>query len=334
MPTEVVRLPEEWTDTRAPRTPALTPRPRLLTFSLTPGPSLTLFRNRKLPILLDLLVPSGYATLRRRNPDVKHSVSRTLRRHVELQRVNDRSRTAARLFEIPLIVAALLTIPVIAIEQSSLAEPWDTIAAVLNWTTWLVFLVELAVMLALVDDRRRYLREHPLDLLLVILTPPILPPGLQSLRALRLLRILRLLRVAPIARRLFSLDGLRYAAFLALLTLVGGAAAFQVAERGEQAVSFSDSLWWAITTMTTVGYGDVLPKTELGRVIAAAVMVIGIGFIALLTGAVAERFLRPAVAELEQEVDEGEEEIASEIAAVRARLDRLETLLARRQPSS
>ena len=64
MPTEVVRLPEEWTDTRAPRTPALTPRPRLLTFSLTPGPSLTLFRNRKLPILLDLLVPSGYATLR------------------------------------------------------------------------------------------------------------------------------------------------------------------------------------------------------------------------------------------------------------------------------
>jgi len=62
-------------------------------------------------------------------------------------------------------------------------------------------------------------------------------------------------------------------------------------------------------------------------------MVIGIGFIALLTGAVAERFLRPAVAELEQEVDEGEEEIASEIAAVRSRLDRLETLLARRQPS-
>lgn len=99
---------------------------------------MTLFRNRKLPILLDLLVPSGYVTLRRRNPDVKHSVSRTLRRHVELQRVNDRSRTTARLFEIPLIVAAFLTIPVIAIEQSSLAEPWDTIAAVLNWTTWLV----------------------------------------------------------------------------------------------------------------------------------------------------------------------------------------------------
>lgn len=246
--------------------------------------------------------------------------------------MDDRARRAARIFEIPVIVAALLTIPVIAIEQSSLGEPWDTIATVLNWTIWLVFLAELVVMLALVPDRRRYLRENPLDLPLVILTPPILPAGLQSLRVLRLLRLLRLLRVARIARRLFSFDGLRYAAFLALLTLVGGAAAFQAAERSEQGVSFADSLWWAMTTMTTVGYGDVLPKTDLGRVIASAVMVIGIGFIALLTGAVAERFLRPVVAEIEEDVEAGEDEIASEIAEVRTRLDRLETLLARRPP--
>lgn len=245
--------------------------------------------------------------------------------------MDERSRRAARIFEIPVIFAALLTIPVIAIEQSSLDQPWDTIAAVLNWTIWLVFLAELVVMLALVSDRRRWLRENPLDLPLVILTPPILPAGLQSLRVLRLLRLLRLLRVARIARRLFSLDGLRYAAFLALLTLVGGAAAFQAAERSEQAVSFADSLWWAMTTMTTVGYGDVLPKTDLGRLIASAVMVIGIGFIALLTGAVAERFLRPAVAEIEQDVEAGEDEIVAEIAGVRARLDRLEALLSRRQ---
>lgn len=85
-----------------------------------------------------------------------------------------------------------------------------------------------------------------------------------------------------------------------------------------------------MTTMPTVGYGDVLPKTDLGRVIASAVMVIGIGFIALLTGAVAERFLRPVVAEIEEDVEAGEDEIASEIAEVRTRLDRLETLLARR----
>lgn len=244
--------------------------------------------------------------------------------------MNERSRRAARIFEIPLLVAALLTLPVVAIEQSSLSEPWDTVATVLNWTTWLVFLVELVVMVALAPDRRRYLREHPLNVALVILTPPLLPPGLQSLRVLRLVRLFRLLRVAPIARRIFSLEGLRYAAFLALLTLAGGAAAFQAAERGTQAVSFADSLWWAITTMTTVGYGDVLPITQLGRMIAAAVMVIGIGFIALLTGAVAERFLQPSVAEIEHEVEASEDEISVELAELRARFDRLEALLSRR----
>lgn len=213
----------------------------------------------------------------------------------------------------------------------SCEEPWDSIADVLNWATWLVFLAELVVMLAVVPDRRAWLRRHPLDLPLVVLTPPILPPGLQALRVLRVLRILRLLRVAPVARRLFSPDGLRYAAFLALLTLVGGAAASQAAERSEQSVSFADSLWWAMTTMTTVGYGDVLPKTDIGRLIAAAVMVIGIGFIAVLTGAVAERFLRPAVAEIEEDLETSEDELATEIGQVRARLDRLETLLARRK---
>ena len=64
--------------------------------------------------------------------------------------------------------------------------------------------------------------------------------------------------------------------------------------------------------------------------IAAVVMIVGIGFIALLTGAVAERFLQPAVAEMEQEVAAGEDEIASEFADLRARLDRLEGLLSRR----
>jgi hypothetical protein len=68
--------------------------------------------------------------------------------------VNDRARRAARIFEIPVIVAALLTIPTIATEQSSLDEPWAMVAAVLNWTIWLVFLAELGVMLALVPDRQ------------------------------------------------------------------------------------------------------------------------------------------------------------------------------------
>ena len=59
-----------------------------------------------------------------------------------------------------MLVAALLVIPALAIEQSDLGEPWDTAAVVLNWATWLAFLVELVVMLAVVPDRGRWLRQH------------------------------------------------------------------------------------------------------------------------------------------------------------------------------
>ncbi len=85
--------------------------------------------------------------------------------------------------------------------------------------------------------------------------------------------------------------------------------------------------------MTTVGYGDISPQTNLGRVIGAIVMLVGIGFIALLVGAVAERFVRRDVAELGAELSEIEaldEAIVSEIREARQRLDRLERLIARR----
>jgi hypothetical protein len=62
-----------------------------------------------------------------------------------------------------MLVAALLVIPAIVIEQSDVAEPWDTIALVLNWATWLAFLAEAVLMLAVVPDRSRWLRDHPLE---------------------------------------------------------------------------------------------------------------------------------------------------------------------------
>lgn len=251
-------------------------------------------------------------------------------RPVEPGSVNARAQRAERLFAWPVIVAALLTIPVVVIEQSSAGQPWQSVAHALNWATWLVFLGEVVVMLSLVDNRIGWLRQNSLEVALVALTPPVLPLGLQSLR---LLRLLRLVRLAQLAHRVFSVGGLRFAALLAMMTAAGGAAAFQAAERNTQSVSYADSLWWAVTTMTTVGYGDFAPKTGLGRFVAVAVMMIGIGFIALLTGAVAERFLRRDVRAVEAdlaEVEFLEAEIIAEIVGVRDRLTRLEALVSRR----
>jgi voltage-gated potassium channel len=247
--------------------------------------------------------------------------------------MDERVARTQRIFEWPVLVSAILVIPAIAIEQSSLAEPWDTIALIINWATWLVFLAELVAMLIVVPNRWQWLRHHPLELPLVVFTPPVLPPGLQALRALRLLRLARLERVTRYFRSAFSLEGVQFAGLVAALAAIAGGFAFKALERQQTPrPSFFDGVWWSFSTMTTVGYGDFVPVTTGGRILAMILMIIGIGFVALVTGAVAQHFISPGVRQVERElgtVEAGEDEIAMEIAEIRARLDRLETMLRR-----
>lgn len=229
--------------------------------------------------------------------------------------MDERAERIERRFEAPIVIAALLVIPIIFVEQSAPGEPWATLAAIGNWLVWVLFLAEVVVMLAVVPDRGRWLRSHPLEVAIVVLTPPFLPASLQALRLFRLLRLLRLIAAVRYARRLFTLDGLRYGALLAVITVLGGGAAFAAAEGRD--VSTWDGVWWAVTTMTTVGYGDLSPATDGGRLIAMGVMVVGIGFLSLLIGAVSERFLAAGV---EEEVAEAERELEEDVDAARAEL--------------
>ncbi len=245
---------------------------------------------------------------------------------------DERPERIAGWFEVPVLVAALLTIPVLAVEQSGLSDAWKSLAAGLNWLIWTVFLLELVTMLAVVPHRWAWLRRHPLELAIVFLTPPFLPASLQALRAFRLLRLLPLLRLASLTHRTFPADGVRHAALLALLAVLGGGAAFAAAEGNE--VSTWDGLWWSVTTMTTVGYGDVVPQTGLGRAIAMAVMLVGVGFIAVLTAALAERLVRRRVIEetgvVTQDVEDAETAVVLELREITQRLKALEEQLSAR----
>lgn len=240
--------------------------------------------------------------------------------------MDERSERIAKQFERPLLVAAVLTIPVTVLQLLPPADPWRTIADVLNWAIWLTFLAEVVVMLTVVPSKRRWLREHPLEVAIVVATPPFLSHIVQSLRVLRLLRLLRLMRLGPLVRLLFTAEGLRYAALLTLLTALAGGAAFASVEN----VSVGDGIYWAVTTMTTVGYGDITPKTPEGKVIAISVMLVGIGFATLVIGAIAERFIRPPV----HEVELTEEDLVGQVREISVRLQRLERALEQRLPAS
>jgi voltage-gated potassium channel len=151
-----------------------------------------------------------------------------------------------------------------------------------------VFATEFVSRLAASYDRAKYLRGHWIDALALI-------PSIRGVRVLRLLRLLRLVRAfAGVARALNTLE--RAANHRGLVWLLAAWSAVMImcsialyaAENGvnEAIASPLDAMWWGITTMTTVGYGDVVPKTPEGRVAATVLMVLGIGLFSAVTATV------------------------------------------------
>lgn len=204
--------------------------------------------------------------------------------------VGPRALKAQAIMNTPLMIAAALTLPSVALSEAHVGGSLETVAEVLNWGTWLAFAIELVVMLILVPDRKQYLKHHPVELIVVFLTPPILPASLQSLRAIRLLRLLRLLKLAQVANQLFSGRGLQYAALMTTLIAIAGGSVFRAFERHNQHLSEWDGVYWAITTMTTLG-SEFQPTTLGSEITAIAILLVGVSFMALLTGAIAHRFI-------------------------------------------
>src|SRR5438034_1123737 len=113
----------------------------------------------------------------------------TLQSSREVMALDERSARIAKRFEVPMLIASAFVVPAIIIEEAGAGEPLDSLAVVLNYAIWTAFLIEAVVMLAVVPDKWRWVRDHPLEVIVVLLTPPFLIAALQPIRALRLLRL-------------------------------------------------------------------------------------------------------------------------------------------------
>jgi voltage-gated potassium channel len=222
-----------------------------------------------------------------------------------------------------MLVLALLVIPAIVLEEAS-ASWLRNVASTLNFAIWVGFAAELAFVLSVSRHRLRTLRAHWLDAAIVVVSFPLLGKALQSARALRLLRLLRFARLAFLgarahraARELFSPEGLRYVVLLVVLVVVVSGAAMAAVDSGN-VHSVQDGVWWAVVTVTTVGYGDVVPHSTAGRALASVVMLCGIGFVALLTATVAATFVKE---------DRSKEDLSEKLDRLDERLERLERAL-------
>lgn len=184
-----------------------------------------------------------------------------------------------RAWELSMATLALISVAV-GLGASQLGEPESLVN--LEWALTGVFTVEYGLRLWSAPSRSKYFKSAILDLV------SILPP----VRGARLLRLIRLLRVASDLNSALGTTRLSAQALTImrigvvwLAVVVISALGMFLAEFGENpnVHSFWDALWWAIVTITTVGYGDVSPATVEGRLAAGVLMVLGIAFFSFLT---------------------------------------------------
>lgn len=183
------------------------------------------------------------------------------------------------------VLAAVAVAFLVVYSIQVLSSPVRAVNSLLNSVMtllYLAFVVEYVVRLVLAPQRRRWFFRHLFDLAIV---------ALPVLRPLRLLRLLVLIKVMQRAGG----DAIRgrvavYAASSAVLFVYVASLAMLQAERSapdSTITSFGDAIWWAVTTVTTVGYGDTYPVTVTGRVIAGLLMIGGISLIGVITATVA-----------------------------------------------
>jgi voltage-gated potassium channel len=205
-------------------------------------------------------------------------------------------------FDVALLVCIVASVVVVLLDSvASIRARYGTVLRGLEWTFTILFTVEYVLRLATVGKPLRYALSFfgIVDLLAVVPTYlSVFFAGAQSLIVIRALRLLRIFRVLKLAHFVGEARMLRAALHASLrkitvflgtvLTIVLIVGALMYLIEGEESGfgNIPQSMYWAVVTLTTVGYGDIAPQTVIGKALASVVMIMGYGIIAVPTGIV------------------------------------------------
>jgi voltage-gated potassium channel len=156
-----------------------------------------------------------------------------------------------------------------------------------QWVSWTAFAADLAYGLLKADKKKSYILKHPLEVAAVLF------PFLRPLRLMRAISFggLVIQKIAIGRQIAITIKVFLASIFVAYISAVQ----ITISERsleGSNIKNFGDGLWWAITTVTTVGYGDRYPTTTEGRLLAVVLMIMGISLMGVITATVAAWFIK------------------------------------------
>jgi voltage-gated potassium channel len=207
-----------------------------------------------------------------------------------------------KLFDEILIVCILASVLVVMLDSVTwIREDYEGLLYALEWFFTIIFSIEYVLRLISVRRPAKYAASFfgIVDLLTVIPTYlDLLLPGTRFLLVIRILRVLRIFRVLKLAKyvgeanlliRAIKASSRKITIFLfsvVTLVVILGSMMYLVEGAEHGFTSIPKSIYWAIVTLTTVGYGDVAPQTSLGQVLAVVVMIMGYSIIAVPTGIV------------------------------------------------
>ncbi|WP_271000505.1 potassium channel family protein [Listeria seeligeri] len=159
---------------------------------------------------------------------------------------------------------------------------------ILNWVIWVIFTLDYVVRFYRADRKWHYVKTHPFQLIAII-------PFYGGFRAARIASFVHLLSITAMGKRyiipiynFFRSNGLNrfLMIFILLVIIIPVPMVFIEPEIN----NYPDALWWAIVTATTVGYGDIIPVTPIGRILATIMMLFGIAFIGMITSTITNFF--------------------------------------------